>query len=95
MYLQACGFRYHVSGGVGSVQVMLRENAGVGGTELYHQVLPVVMRHNSNIHLSISFLGFLSDPQQRRFTALQSNCDISVCAGRSIVRAQQKGSSLI
>ena len=53
------------------------------------------MRHNSNIHLSIFFPGFLSDPQQRRFTALQSNCDISVCAGRSIVRAQQKGGSLI
>ncbi len=54
------GLRSHqLACGVGGTQVVPTENAGVGGAELDHQILFIVVGHQSKIHtdlfLSISF----------------------------------------
>ena len=43
--LQARGLRHHVAGGVGGEDAVPGQDAGVGGAELDHQVLLVVVGH--------------------------------------------------
>ena len=49
------GLGDHTAGGVGGAQVVPGQDAGVGGAELDHQVLLVVVGHQGNIHVVHSF----------------------------------------
>ena len=53
--LEAGGVGNHVAGGVGGVDMMLGEDARIGRTELDHEFLLVVVRHESNIHRGAPF----------------------------------------
>ena len=48
--VQSGGSGNLMSCGVGGVEVVPEENPGVGGTELYHQLLFIIMSHQRNIH---------------------------------------------
>ena len=48
--LQSGGVGDHAAGGVGGAYGMLGQDAAVGGTELYHQILLFGMTHDCDIH---------------------------------------------
>ena len=59
VYVQTGGIGYHVTGGVGGVDVVLGQNTGISGAELYHQLFLVIVGHKGDIHGSGSFLFYL------------------------------------
>ena len=54
VYAQSGGLGDLMSGGIGGVEVVLGENPGVGGTELYHEFLLVIVCHKRDIHAKSS-----------------------------------------
>ena len=52
VYLQAGGLLHLLAGVGGGAQGVLRQNAAVGGAELHHQLLAVVVSDQGNIHIA-------------------------------------------
>ena len=48
--MEARGVRYHLPRGAGGAEVVAGEDAGVGRAELNHEVLFIVVGHQSNVH---------------------------------------------
>ena len=57
--VQSGRFGHHMTGGVGGVEVVLGQDTGIGRAELDHQILLVVVGHQSDVHEGDSFLNYL------------------------------------
>ena len=62
VHLQAGGLLYLLTGVGGGAQGVLRQNAAVGGAELHHQLFPVIVGDQGNIHSLFTPYRIVSPP---------------------------------
>ena len=88
VYVQPRGLCHHAARSVGGAEIVPGQYPGVGGTELDHQVLSVVVGHQSNVHGNQSFLfRCLSQKRGRGATGSSSwGCAVPPDGGRCFGR---------